>query len=269
MRKRRVTERNGSFMENEREKDVIVGRNAVTEALRAGRAIDSIYVRRGDRTGSVNVILRMAKQAGVTVKEADPKKLDAMCGGENHQGVAAVAAVRAFSEVEDIFALAESRGEAPFIVVCDEIADPHNLGAIIRTAECAGAHGVVIPKRRSVGLTAAVGKASAGAVEYLPVARVTNLASFLEDIKARGVWVYAADMDGSDWCQTDFSGPAALVVGSEGFGVSRLVKEKSDFIVSLPMKGKINSLNASVACGILCYEIARQRAGIRARDGKA
>lgn len=269
MRKRRVTERNGSFMENEREKDVIVGRNAVTEALRAGRAIDSIYVRRGDRTGSVNVILRMAKQAGVTVKEADPKKLDAMCGGENHQGVAAVAAVRAFSEVEDIFALAESRGEAPFIVVCDEIADPHNLGAIIRTAECAGAHGVVIPKRRSVGLTAAVGKASAGAVEYLPVARVTNLAAFLEDIKARGVWVYAADMDGSDWCQTDFSGPAALVVGSEGFGVSRLVKEKSDFIVSLPMKGKINSLNASVACGILCYEIARQRAGIRARDGKA
>lgn len=269
MRKRRATERNGSFMENEREKDVIVGRNAVTEALRAGRAIDSIYVRRGDRTGSVNAILRMAKQAGVTVKEADPKKLDAMCGGENHQGVAAVAAVRAFSEVEDIFALAESRGEAPFIIVCDEIADPHNLGAIIRTAECAGAHGVVIPKRRSVGLTAAVGKASAGAVEYLPVARVTNLAAFLEEIKARGVWVYAADMDGSDWCQTDFSGPAALVVGSEGFGVSRLVKEKSDFIVSLPMKGRINSLNASVACGILCYEIARQRAGIRARDGKA
>lgn len=256
-----------SFMENERVKDVIAGRNAVTEALKAGRPIDSIYVRRGDRTGSIHVILKMAKQAGVTVKEADPKKLDAMCGGENHQGVAAVAAVRDFSEVEDIFALAESRGEPPFIIVCDEIADPHNLGAIIRTAECAGAHGVVIPKRRSAGLTAAVGKASAGAVEYLPVARVPNIAAFLDEIKEKGVWVYTADMDGTDWCQTDFTGAAALVVGSEGFGVSRLVKEKSDFIVSLPMKGRINSLNASVACGILCYEIARQRSGIQAKGG--
>lgn len=256
-----------SFMENERVKDVIAGRNAVTEALKAGRPIDSIYVRRGDRTGSIHVILKMAKQAGVTVKEADPKKLDAMCGGENHQGVAAVAAVRDFSEVEDIFALAENRGEPPFIIVCDEIADPHNLGAIIRTAECAGAHGVVIPKRRSAGLTAAVGKASAGAVEYLPVARVPNIAAFLDEIKEKGVWVYTADMDGTDWCQTDFTGAAALVVGSEGFGVSRLVKEKSDFIVSLPMKGRINSLNASVACGILCYEIARQRSGIQAKGG--
>lgn len=254
-------------MEKERENDVIAGRNAVAEALRAGRPIDRIYVRRGDRTGSVHAILRMAKEAGVAVKDVDARKLDAMCGGENHQGIAAVAAVHAFSEMEDIFALAESRGEPPFLIVCDEIADPHNLGAIIRTAECAGAHGVVIPKRRSVGLTAAVGRASAGAVEYLPVVRVPNIASFLDEIKARGVWVYTADMDGTDWCQTDFSGPAALVVGSEGFGVSRLVKEKSDFIVSLPMKGRINSLNASVACGILCYEIARQRAGIRAKGG--
>ena len=254
-------------MEQERENDVIAGRNAVAEALRAGRPIDRIYARRGDRTGSVHAILRMAKEAGVAVKDVDARKLDAMCGGENHQGIAAVAAVHAFSETEDNFALAESRGEPPFLIVCDEIADPHNLGAIIRTAECAGAHGVVIPKRRSVGLTAAVGRASAGAVEYLPVVRVPNIASFLDEIKARGVWVYTADMDGTDWCQTDFSGPAALVVGSEGFGVSRLVKEKSDFIVSLPMKGRINSLNASVACGILCYEIARQRAGIRAKGG--
>ena len=254
-------------MEKERENDVIAGRNAVAEALRAGRPIDRIYVRRGDRTGSVYAILRMAKEAGVAVKDVDARKLDAMCGGENHQGIAAVAAVHAFSETEDIFALAESRGVPPFLIVCDEIADPHNLGAIIRTAECAGAHGVVIPKRRSVGLTAAVGRASAGAVEYLPVVRVPNIASFLDEIKARGVWVYTADMDGTDWCQTDFSGPAALVVGSEGFGVSRLVKEKSDFIVSLPMKGRINSLNASVACGILCYEIARQWAGIRAKGG--
>lgn len=156
-------------MEKERENDVIAGRNAVAEALRAGRPIDRIYVRRGDRTGSVHAILRMAKEAGVAVKDVDARKLDAMCGGENHQGIAAVAAVHAFSETEDIFALAESRGEPPFLIVCDEIADPHNLGAIIRTAECAGAHGVVIPKRRSVGLTAAVGRASAGAVEYLPV----------------------------------------------------------------------------------------------------
>ena len=221
-------------MENERERDVIAGRNAVTEALKAGRPIDSILVRRGEKNGSVSSILRMAKQAGIPVKEVDSRKLDGMCGGENHQGVIAMAAVHAFSEVEDIFALAESRNEPPFILVCDEI-------------------------------TAAVGKASAGAVEYVPVARVTNIAVFLEEIKARGVWVYAADMDGTDWCQTDFSGPAALVVGSEGFGVSRLVKEKSDFIVSLPMKGRINSLNASVACGVLCYEIARQRAGIKAK----
>ena len=224
-------------MENERERDVIAGRNAVTEALKAGRPIDSILVRRGEKNGSVSSILRMAKQAGIPVKEVDSRKLDGMCGGENHQGVIAMAAVHAFSEVEDIFALAESRNEPPFILVCDEIADPHNLGAILRTAECAGVH----------------------------VARVTNIAVFLEEIKARGVWVYAADMDGTDWCQTDFSGPAALVVGSEGFGVSRLVKEKSDFIVSLPMKGRINSLNASVACGVLCYEIARQRAGIKAK----
>ena len=194
-------------MEKERENDVIAGRNAVAEALRAGRPIDRIYVRRGDRTGSVHAILRMAKEAGVAVKDVDARKLDAMCGGENHQGIAAVAAVHAFSETEDIFALAESRGEPPFLIVCDEIADPHNLGAIIRTAECAGAHGVVIPKRRSVGLTAAVGRASAGAVEYLPVVRVPNIASFLDEIKARGVWVYTADMDGTDWCQTDFSGP--------------------------------------------------------------
>ena len=170
-------------MENERERDVIAGRNAVTEALKAGRPIDSILVRRGEKNGSVSSILRMAKQAGIPVKEVDSRKLDGMCGGENHQGVIAVAAVHAFSEVEDIFALAESRNEPPFILVCDEIADPHNLGAILRTAECAGAHGVVIPKRRSVDLTAAVGKASAGAVEYVPVARVTNTA-FLRSKRA-------------------------------------------------------------------------------------
>ena len=167
--------------------------------------------------------------------------------------------------MEDIFALAEERGEPPFLILCDELEDPHNLGAVLRIAECAGAHGVVIPKRRSVGLTYAVGKASAGAVEYVPVVRVNNMAAAIEELKERGVWIYTADMDGEPWCQVDYTGPAAVVVGSEGSGVSRLVREKSDFIISLPMKGKINSLNASVACGVVCYEIARQRAGLKSR----
>ncbi len=244
--------------------DIIAGRNAVSEALRAGRTIDSLYIQRGERSGAFSALVAKAKAAGAAIKEADPRKLDHLCGGANHQGVVAVAAVKEYATVEDLFQLAQERGEPPFFVLCDELEDPHNLGAIIRTAECAGAHGVIIPKRRSVGLTWAVGKASAGAVEHLPVARVGNLASTLEELKARGLWVYAADMDGAPWCQTDFTGPVALVIGSEGRGVSRLVKEKADFVVSLPLKGKINSLNASVAAGILCYEVSRQRGGLKA-----
>ena len=170
--------------------------------------------------------MKKAKEAGAAIKEADPKKLDYLCGGANHQGVVAVAAVKEYATVEDLFRRAQEKDEPPFFVVCDELEDPHNLGAILRTAECAGAHGVIIPKRRSVGLTYAVGKASAGAVEYLPVARVGNLPSLLEELKARGLWIYAADMDGSPWCQTDFTGPTALVIGSEGRGVGRLVKER-------------------------------------------
>ena len=251
--------------ETEARNDLIEGRNAVIEALRAGRTIDKIFIAKGDVDKTLGHIASKARSAGIVVTEADRRKLDAMSQTHAHQGVIALCAVKEYSTIEDMLAVAAERGEAPFLVLCDEISDPHNLGAIIRTAECVGAHGGIIPKRRSVGLTAAVGKASAGAVEYVPVARVTNIAVFLEEIKARGVWVYAADMDGTDWCQTDFSGPAALVVGSEGFGVSRLVKEKSDFIVSLPMKGRINSLNASVACGVLCYEIARQRQNIPAK----
>ncbi len=241
--------------------DLIAGRNAIAEALRAGRAIDSLYVQRGERGGALQALVKKAKEAGAAIKEADPKKLDYLCGGANHQGVVAVAAVKEYATVEDLFRRAQEKDEPPFFVVCDELEDPHNLGAILRTAECAGAHGVIIPKRRSVGLTYAVGKASAGAVEYLPVARVGNLPSLLEELKARGLWIYAADMDGSPWCQTDFTGPTALVIGSEGRGVGRLVKEKADFVVSLPLKGNINSLNASVAAGILCYEVARQRSG--------
>lgn len=246
--------------------DVIAGRNAVSEALRSGRTIDSLYVAKGNRTGSLAAILAKAKEKGIAIKEADPRKLDFLCGGANHQGVAAVAAVHEYAQLEDLFRLAEERGEAPFLIVADELEDPHNLGAILRIAECSGAHGVIIPRRRSVGLTYAVGKASAGAVEYVPVVRVTNIASTLDELKERGVWVYAADMDGESWCSLDYTGPCAVVIGSEGFGVSRLVREKSDFIVSLPMRGKINSLNASVACGIICYEIARQRGKISARN---
>ena len=244
----------------------IAGRNAVTEALKAGRPLSALYVQRGEKSGPLLSLIARAKEAGVVIKEADARKLDHLCGGAVHQGVVAVGAVKEFADLEDLFALAESRGEPPFFVICDELEDPHNLGAVIRSAECAGAHGVIIPKRHGVGLTYAVGKASAGAVEHLPVVQAGNLAQTLEDLKARGLWVYAADMDGSPWCQTDFTGPVALVIGSEGRGVGRLIKEKSDFVVALPIKGQVNSLNASVAAGILCYEVCRQRSGLRAFD---
>ena len=209
-------------------------------------------------------VLALAREKGVPVKEADPVKLQHLCGGTHHQGMVAVGAVKAYASLEDLFQRAQDRQEPPFFVICDGLEDPHNLGAVLRSAECAGAHGVIVPQRRSVGLTWAVGKASAGAVEHLPVARVKNLPTLLEDLKARGLWIYAADMDGSPWCQTDFTGPVALVIGSEGSGVSRLVKEKADFVVSLPLRGRINSLNASVAAGILCTEVARQRSGLEA-----
>ncbi len=248
-----------------RNADLIIGRNAVSEALRSERVIDTLLVARGERNGSIGRIIAECRDKNIVVKEVDKKKLDFLCGQGNHQGIAAYAAVHEYAEVEDIFALAEERGEDPFIIICDEIEDPHNLGAIIRTAETTGVHGIIIPKRRNASLSYAVGKTSAGAVEYVPVARVGNLAGAIEDLKKRGLWVYTADMDGQNWCETDFSGPVALIVGSEGNGVSRLIKEKSDFVVSLPMRGKITSLNASVAAGILMYEVARQRLGIKAK----
>ena len=241
------------------ELDLIIGRNAVTEALRSGREIDTVFVAKGDRSGSIGMILSKAGESGAVIKEVDRRKLDAMCGGSNHQGVAARAAAHTYADIEDIISAANEKGEAPFIVICDEIEDPHNLGAIIRTADACGAHGVVIPKRRGVSLTYAVGKASAGAVEYVPVARVPNIAAALEKLKERGFWVYGADMDGTPWDKQDYSGAVALVIGSEGRGISRLVKEKCDFIVSLPMRGRINSLNASVAAGILMYKVTENR----------
>ena len=245
--------------ENQPDKDIIFGRNSVSEAIKAERPLDSILVARGEHTGSIPKILADAKKGDIPVKEVDRKKLDFMCGHGNHQGIVAVGAVKAYSTVDDIFALAEEKGEAPFIIVCDEIEDPHNLGAIIRTAEAAGAHGVIVPKRRSAPLSFAVSKTSAGAVEFMHVARVTNIPQTLEELKDRGVWVYCADMDGEAFYNANLKGSVALVIGSEGKGVGRLVKEKCDVVLSMPMKGKINSLNASVAAGILMYEISKQR----------
>ncbi len=244
---------------NQENTQLIIGRNAVLEALRSERAIDTLLVAKGERNGSIGRIIADCRNRGAVIKEVDKRKLDFLCGGGNHQGVAAYAASHEYAELEDIFSLAKERDENPFIIICDELEDPHNLGAIIRTAECAGAHGIIIPKRRSVSLTWAVSKASAGALEYMPVARVTNLAAAIDELKERGVWIYSADMDGKPFFETDFSGAVGLVIGSEGNGVGKLIREKSDFIVSLPMKGKINSLNASVAAGILMYEVARQR----------
>ncbi len=245
---------------NKKQGDVIFGRNPVFEAVKSGRAIDSILVASGSKGGTVSVILAKAKEQGVVIKEVNPRKLDFMCGGAAHQGIAAVAAVKEYSTVEDILALAEERGEDPFIIILDELEDPHNLGAVIRTAECVGAHGVIISQRRSAGLTYAAGKASAGAVEYEKVARVVNIPNTIELLKKRGVWVYAADMDGGLYTSADLTGPVAVVIGNEGKGVSPLVRRKCDAAVSLPMLGRINSLNASVAAGVLAYEVLRQRA---------
>lgn len=260
-RKRDFDDRKKSFEveEKENDKDIIFGRNSVTEAIKAGRPIDSVMVARGERSGSIPKILADAKEAGLPIKEVDRKKLDFMCGHGNHQGIIAVGAVKAYSTVEDIFATAEERGEPPFIIVCDEIEDPHNLGAIIRTAEAAGAHGVIVPKRRSASLSFTVSKTSAGAVEFMHVARVTNIPQTLDELKEKGLWVYCADMDGEPFYNANLKGAVALVIGSEGKGVGRLVKEKCDVVLSMPMKGKINSLNASVAAGILMYEISKQR----------
>ena len=239
---------------------LIEGRNAVTEALRAGTPIDKIFIVRGETDKTLGHIASTARAAGVVVVEADRRKLDYMSATKAHQGVIALAAVREYASVEDILSAARERGEAPLLVVCDEISDPHNLGAIIRTAECAGAHGVIIPKRRSVGLTAVVGKASAGALEYLPVARVSNLVSTIRDLQKAGVWVFGTAADGDTGLYTaDLKGPAAIVIGNEGEGMSRLVSEACDFKVSIPMHGRISSLNASNAAAILLYEAVRQR----------
>lgn len=239
---------------------LIEGRNAVTEALKSGRAINKVFLADGDVDKSLGRLAAQAKEAGAVVVRIDRRKLNDMSPTGAHQGIIASVAAHEYATVEDMLALAQERGEAPLLVICDELSDPHNLGAILRSAECAGAHGVIIPKRRSVGLTAVVGKASAGAIEYMPVARVSNLAATIRELKQRGVWVYGTAAEGaSPLYQTDLTGPAAIVIGNEGVGMSRIVAENCDFKVSIPMKGKISSLNASASAAILLYEAVRQR----------
>ena len=241
---------------------IIEGRNAVIEALRAGTAIDKIYLAKGETDKTLGHIASRARDAGVVVVEADRRKLDAMSRTHAHQGVIALAAVREYVSIQSILDSAAAKGEPPLLVVCDEISDPHNLGAILRTAECAGAHGVIIPKRRSAGLTAVVAKTSAGAVSHVPVARVANLPSLLRELKKQGVWIFGTAAGAStDLYSADLKGPAAIVIGSEGDGMSRLVAENCDFLVSIPIKGHISSLNASAAAAILLYEAVRQRRG--------
>ena len=241
---------------------IIEGRNAVIEALRAGTQIDKIFIMKGEVDTALGHIASTARSKGVVVVEGDRRKLDGMSRTHSHQGVIALAAVREYATVDDILNAAREKGEPPLIVVCDELSDPHNLGAGIRTADAAGAHGVIIPKRRSAGLTAVVAKTSAGAVAHVPVARVANLPSLLKELKEEGVWVFGTAMNGStSLYQADLKGPAAIVIGSEGEGMGRLVTENCDFTVSIPMFGKINSLNASAAAAVLLYEAVRQRIG--------
>ena len=241
---------------------IIEGRNAVLEALRAGAAVDKLYLAKGEVDAALRHLASTAREKGAVVVECDRRKLDAMSVTHAHQGVIAVTSVREYVDVDDILDLAREKGEPPLIVVCDELSDPHNLGAVIRTAECAGAHGVIIPKRRSAGLTAVVAKTSAGAVSYVPVARVPNLTACLKELKDKGLWVYGATAQGDTTLyQADLKGPAAIVIGSEGFGMSRLVEETCDVRIAIPMKGQLNSLNASAAAAILLYEAVRQRLG--------
>ncbi len=239
---------------------ILEGRNAVTEALKAGRTIDKVFLASGGTDSTLRYIASLAKQSGAVVTYCDRRKLDTMSETDAHQGVIAMAAARDYCTVQDILDCAADRGEAPLIVICDAITDPHNLGAIIRTAECAGVHGVIIPKRRSSGLTATVAKVSAGAVEYMNIARVSNLTNAIQLLKEKGVWIYGTAANGATpLYRTDLTSPAAIVIGSEGEGMGRLISERCDFMVSIPMKGKINSLNASNAGAILLYEALRQR----------
>lgn len=247
------------FREENLKNEYIIGRNSVLEALKSGRIIDSIMISSKDSGGSLRVILSLAAKKNITIKEVSRLALDSISSGLVHQGVIAAVGAKEYSSIDDILNLAKNRNEHPFIIVAEGIEDPHNLGAIIRSAECAGAHGVIIPKRRAVGLTMTVEKSSAGALEHLLVSKVNNISASLELLKKRGLWIYGADMSGDMWTSQDLTGPIAIVIGSEGKGISINTRKKCDFILSIPMKGKINSLNASVAAGVMMYEVCRQR----------
>jgi 23S rRNA (guanosine2251-2'-O)-methyltransferase len=248
-----------SLSNEEIREDIIEGRNAVIEALRSNRTIEQILVATGDVSGSINVVLALSKEKGIVVKYVDRKKLDQISQTGAHQGVVAQITPYKYYSVEDILDCAKQKEETPFIIILDEIEDPHNFGSIIRTAEVCGAHGIIIPKRRNVGVTPVVFKSSAGAVEYTKIAKVTNLNSTIDMLKEKGIWIYGADMNGDNCFDVNFDGPLALVIGSEGKGISKLTKEKCDALVKIPMMGKISSLNASVAGGILMYEILKQK----------
>lgn len=237
----------------------IEGRNAILEVLKSGRDIEKIYVQKGITEGTIRKIVAMAVDKGFVVQEILKQKMDEISQTKNHQGIIAIVSAHEYVEIKDILKKAEEKGEEPFVIILDEITDPHNLGAVLRTADAAGAHGVIIPKRRAVGLTATVGRTSAGAIEYVPVAKVTNLGAAIEELKKAGLWIACADMDGENFYSSNLRGPIGLVIGSEGMGVGRLIKEKCDFTVSIPMYGEISSLNASVAAGLLMYEVVRQR----------
>lgn len=249
---------NNNF-EQEQNDHFIEGRNAVLEAFRSGKTVDKLYIQDGARDGVISSILRDAKKKDVIVNFVSKDKLDQMSRDKKHQGVIAICSAYEYADVEDIFAKAKEKGEDPFVFILDEIEDPHNLGAIIRTANLCGAHGVIIPKRRAAGLTSTVVKASAGAINYTPVAKVTNISKTIEELKEKGMWFACADMGGQTMYDCNLTGSIGLVIGNEGNGVSRLVKEKCDYVVSIPMKGDIDSLNASVAAGVLAYEVVRQR----------
>lgn len=241
------------------EQDKIVGRNPVLEAIRSGREIGKLLIKKGGAEGSINAIIKKARERGIVVQEVDKQKLNSIAGEENHQGVIAFAAAHEYATVDDILKRASDASEPPFVIICDGLTDPHNLGSVLRSANCAGAHGVIIPKRGSAGLNSVVAKTSAGAVEYTPVARVTNIAQTIDKLKDKGLWIAGADMDGDVMYRTDLKGAIGLVIGAEGEGLGRLVKEKCDFLTSIPMFGQINSLNASAAASVLMYEILRQR----------
>ncbi len=239
--------------------NIICGRNSVKELLSSGKDIDKIYVQRGEREGSIKMLIAKALERKIVVVDAERRKLDELSLGVSHQGILAMVAEQNYSTLDEIIEYAESLGEKPFVVICDGVEDPHNLGAIIRSAECSGVHGVIIPKRRAVGLTGVVAKSSAGALEHMRVARVSNLATAIEELKERGFWIYAADMGGEEFTEIEYSPSVAIVLGSEGFGISRLVKEKCDFTTSISLYGKVNSMNVSCAAAVILTEVARQR----------